>query len=173
MERDNDPYKKLLKEFLNQYYKGRNRKKQLEVRLKNIADELNAPLGGVGYSPTPRSTTNSISVGSASIVLKMADIEEMILIQRDEVARTMLNIMDILEFLDPGSFERTILEYRYIDCLSWDCIAKEISFSRTTCNHYFNIGILKLLQFGKVRKVLNEYKENKSPYTTLHLDVLL
>ena len=149
----------LLKKYLGQFYRCRNRKKQLEVRLKDISDELNSPIGGVGYSPTPRSVTNKVGTGSASIVFKMADIEERIIDQKDVMAKTMIKVMDVIEFLPVDSTERMILEYRYIDCLGWDRITKEASFSRTTCNDYFKAGLDKLLLFKKVQKVLSDYSK--------------
>jgi hypothetical protein len=149
----------LLKKYLSQYYRCKNRKKQLEARLQDIKDEINAPIGGVGYSQTPRSVTNKVGAGSASIVFKMADIEERIIEQKDIVAKTMIKVMDMIEFLSVESTERMILEYRYIDCLEWERISREASFSRTTCNDYFNAGLERLLKFKKVQKLLSDYSK--------------
>ena len=60
--------KRLLKEYLSQYYINRTRKVQLERRLKSIKDEMNTPIGGYNYSPVNYGGTNKVSVGAASFV---------------------------------------------------------------------------------------------------------
>ena len=57
--------KELLKEYLNQYYTSRIKRSQLERRLKTIREEMNAPIGGYGYSPVNYGGTNKVGPGKA------------------------------------------------------------------------------------------------------------
>lgn len=75
----------------------------------------------------------------------------------------MLNVMKMMDFLPADSMERTVLEYRHIDCLSWNQIMQETNYSRQSCNNYYNAGLDKLLTFKKVHKMLEDFEK---PYTS-------
>lgn len=148
--------KRLLKQYLGQYYNARAKKKQLETRLLNFREDMTGTKG-MQYSPVPRSQTNSVGDGPATPVIRAMEIEERIEAQKAEMAAAMLNVMKIMDFLPVDSTERAILEYRHIDCLSWKQITKEMHMTRTPCNKYYNAGIEKLLTFKKVNKILKEF----------------
>lgn len=155
--------KELLKEYLNQYYACRLKKRQLESRLKAVQAEMNTPIGGVGYKPVNYST-NIVGPGAASFVYRMGEIETRIADQKDRVEIGLLKIMDIMDFLDANSTERMILELRYIDLKKWDgknSIAKELHLSRSSCFDYHNKALEKLLSFKKVRAILEKYKKDR------------
>jgi len=114
---------------------------------------------GMQYSPVPHSQTNSVGDGPASMVIRAMEIEEQIESQKEQMANAMQNVMKMMDFLPAESTERIILEYRHIDCLSWKQIAREMNYSRASCNNYYNAGIEKLLTFKKVQKMLEEYCE--------------
>lgn len=147
-----------LKKYLGQYYSARNKKRQLELRLRTFRQEM-IGTKGMQYSPVPHSQTNSVGDGPASMVIRAMEIEEQIESQKEQMASAMLNVMKMMDFLPEDSTERIILEYRHIDCLSWKQIAREMNYSRASCNNYYNAGIEKLLTFKKVQKMLEEYKE--------------
>lgn len=138
--------KKLLKEYLNQYYISRIKRVQLEKRLKNILEEMNAPIGGYGYSPVNYGGTNKVSDGAASFVYRISTIETRIEEQKKRVETALLNVMDIIDLLDEDSTERMILELRFIDCKSWTAIEKEVHLSRRACFDYQNRALEKLLE---------------------------
>lgn len=150
-----------IKSYLGQYYWARNKKRQLERRLQTFRQEM-IGTKGMQYSPVPHSQTNSIGDGPASMVIRAMEIEEQIESQKEQMANAMLNVMKMMDFLPAESTERIILEYRHIDCLSWKQIAREMNYSRASCNNYYNAGIEKLLTFKKVQKMLEEYSKTNT-----------
>ena len=148
----------LLKRFLNQYYIDRIKRLQLERRLKNIRAEMGAPIGGYGYSPVNYGGTNKVDVGAASFVYRMSEIETRIEEQKSRVEKALLKVMDIMDFLEEGSTERMVLELRFIDCRGWADIEKEMHLSRRSCFNYQNKALEKLLDFKRVRDILEKYK---------------
>lgn len=153
--------KEVLKEYLNQYYTGRIKRSQLEKRLKNIRAEMDAPIGGYGYSPVNYGGTNKVGPGAASFVYRMSEIETRIEEQKSRVEKALLRIMDIIDFLEENSTERMVLELRFIDCKSWAVIEKELHLSHRSCFNYQNRGLEKILEYKKVRNVLKEYQKEK------------
>lgn len=154
--------KLLLKQYLGQYYNAKMKKKQLEIRLRTFRENM---LGtqGMQYSPVPRSQTNSVGDGPATQVIRAMEIEDRIESQKAEMAKTMLNVMKIMDFLPTDSMERAILEYRHIDCLSWKQVCKEVHLSRSSANDYYNAGIDKLITYKKVQSVLQEFASSQNP----------
>lgn len=150
----------ILKDYLGQYFRATRRRRQLEERLKNICDEMNAPIGGINYDPVNVSS-GKISLGSAAFTLRKSEIETRIEEQKKQTEADLLKIMDILDYLDAKSDERMVLELRHIDNLPWVKIEKKASMSRSTCFDYYNKGINKLLTFKRVKKILAEYAEEK------------
>ena len=77
--------------LLGQIYRAEKRKQQLDERLIRINAERDAPIGGVGYEPLPRSS--GTGSGAASILLKLADIEERIYAQKAEIERSIVRVI--------------------------------------------------------------------------------
>lgn len=154
--------KKLLKQCLGQYYNAKMKKKQLEIRLRNFRENMGG-IRGMDYSPVPRSQTNKVGDGAASEVIRAMEIEDRIESQKAEMAKTMLNVMKIMDFLPTDSIERSILEYRHIDCLSWKQVCKEVHLSRSSANDYYDKGISKLLEFKKVQVTIQEFASSQNP----------
>lgn len=155
-ERNGD--KDLLKEYLNQYYTCRIKRSQLERRLKNIQEEMNTPIGGYGYSPVNYGGTNKAGAGAASFVYRISEIESRIEEQKSQVEKALLNVLDIMDFLEENSTERMVLELRFIDCKSWPNIEREMHLSRRSLFSYQDKGLEKLLTYKKVCRILQEYK---------------
>lgn len=132
-------------------------KKTLEARRLNIIREFDSPLSAVNYDGMPRS--NQISVGSASLALKLDDIDSRIIEQKNKAAKVLLDIMAIIEFLEEGTQEREVLEHRYIDCASWNKTCREMHLTRTPANDYWRKALDKLLTFKKVQQVIRDYAE--------------
>lgn len=148
--------KLLLKQYLEQYYNARMKKKQLEARLRTFRENM-VSTKGMQYSAVPRSQTNSVGDGPATQVIRAMEIEERIESQKAEMVKTMLNVMKIMDFLPTDSTERIILECRHIDCLSWKQVCKEVHLSRSSANDCYNKGINKLLEYKKVQATIQEF----------------
>lgn len=150
--------KESLKQYLEQYDKKRRRIKILQKRLENFREEM---LGtkGVNYSPMPKSKTNRITNEPAEFCVKQEEIEERIERERKLASGAMLKVMDMLAFLPEDSDEKNILEMKYMDSMSWQEIAEVQSMSRSRCIDYWNIGLVKLLGFKKVRVIIEEYQK--------------
>ena len=107
-----------LKNYLGQYYKAKFKRKQLEVRLKNFREEM-VGAKGISYSPVPRGQSGGTTSKTEDYVVKALEIEDRIMKQQVEVQRAMLAVMEVMDFLPIDSVERSVLEYRHIDCLPW------------------------------------------------------
>lgn len=149
----------ILKWMLGQRYRAEKRKRQLDERLSNIAEEREAPIGGIGYKPLPRSSSGEGN-GAASILLKMSDIEERIYAQKEEVEKAIVRVMDIIEYLPVESLEREICELRHIDMKPWQEIQGEIPMSRSQCNKRYNRAIQMLLGNGRILRMVEESEED-------------
>ena len=68
--------------------------------------------------------------------------------------------MNIIDFLPENSFERTIIENKYIDRMNWEKICNENHSSKSRTSRYWKKGLYKLLEYEKVRKTLDEYKKS-------------
>lgn len=152
----------ILKWMLGQIYRAEKRKKQLDERLMRINEERNAPIGGQGYEPMPRAS--SIGNGAASILLKIAEIEERIYQQRTEIEKSIVRVMDILDFLPIDSIGREICELRHIDMMKWKEIEEEIPMSHSQVNKNYQKAIRQLLSFSKIRQMVNENRDAFEEY---------
>lgn len=149
--------RQLLKRFLSQYYRAKDRQATLRARLASLQAELKYP--GVKVPPLdgiPGKT--GVSSGAASLTLKIADIEDRIQKQTEIEAKSVIAIMDVIEFLPADTIERDILEFRHIDCKPWDKIMDCVHLSRSPCFEYYNKALDKLLTYKKVRRILSDYK---------------
>ncbi len=159
MEKDRQSEdRKILKEYLSQYYIGRLKRAQLERRLRNIQEEMKTPIGGLKYTPVNYGGTNTVGLGASSFVFRMSEIETRIEEQQSRTEEALLKVMDIMDFLDENSTERMILELRYIDCMSWAVIGREIHMGRSACFKYQDRALDKLLEHEKVQSSLRDYK---------------
>lgn len=150
--------RELLKKYLSQYTRKKTRKKTLEKRLKTFDEEMIGPKS-MNLSPMPRSVTNNTTNEPLDFVTRKEEIKERIEQQRKEAQSLMLKVLDVLDFLIQDSNERNILEYRYIDCMQWSEVSKEYFMSRSQCIEYGNAGLDKLIEFEKIRKILDEFEE--------------
>ena len=158
-ENGSNKKKELLKRYLEQYHNGKMKRTQLERRLKRIKEEMDAPIGGHGYSPINYGGTNNTGPGAASFVYRMSEIETRIENQKSNTEKALLKVMDIMDFLEENSTERMVLELRFIDCKSWKVIERELHLSRRSCFDYQNKALEKLLEFKKVKIILKEYQK--------------
>ncbi|MBQ7655629.1 MAG: hypothetical protein IJS41_03880 [Clostridia bacterium] len=156
MEREDQ--KKVLKWMLGQVYRAENHKKQLEKRLSRIKRESEAPIGSPGYEPLQRAAGGERS-GAASILFKLADIEEMVCEQKAEIGRRYVRVMDIIGYIPQGEVARQIFELRHLDGLSFSDVADAIPMSRAQCYVHYNKAMDRLLGFRKIQKMVEENEE--------------
>jgi len=149
--------RRILKRYLSQYFRAKEKQSALRSRLADLQEELRHP--GVRIPP-PDSTyqKGGSSSGAASLTFKIADIEDRIQKQIGIEAKSVSDIMDILDFLPADSLERDILEFRHIDCKPWGEIMSLVHLTRSPCFEYYNKGLDKLLAFKKVRVTLEKFE---------------
>lgn len=147
----------LLKSYLEQYCRKKRRKKALERRLQNFRAEMMGTKA-IRYSQMPKSRTYGVGNEPLEFTIKCEEIEERIRKEQKAGAVAMLKVMDILDFLN-DSKEKEILEYKYLDGYDWEIITKKMDLSKSRCGAYLNRGCSHLLQFAKIRKILEEYEK--------------
>lgn len=152
-----DPEALLLDRYLKQYKRCIRRKHVLERRRDEIIKEFDNPLSGVSYDVA--SSSGGESLGCAALSFRLDEINTKINEQMDKSVKVLAEIMDIIDFLPENSMERSIIEHRYIDRLSWWQICKEENISRTPATNYWKKGLYDLLGFKRVRKILEEYEK--------------
>ena len=116
-----------------------------------------------GKSGSWRSATASFpaNCGSVSVVFRISEVEDRIEEQREEMAKAVLNVMDLIDVLPANSTERTVVEMRHIDCRGWDKIAEALYMSRSNVFNYYNAAMDKILENKRNRKLLEEYMARK------------
>ena len=87
-----------------------------------------------------------------------SEIETRIREQAQEAERSALQIMDIIERLPADSTERTIMELRHLDFMSWREINKAVHLTETPCYRYYRRGLDTLLKDPQVRAALGLYE---------------
>lgn len=152
----------VLKWMLGQVYRAEKRKHYLDDRLARIAAERDAPIGGQGYDPMPRSGSNG--AGAASILFKLAEIEDRIYEQKAEVEKSIVRVMDILEYLPINSAERDICELRHIDMMKWSEIQDDIPMSHSQVHKIYQRAINMLLSFPRVMKMVEDNRDDYVAY---------
>ena len=164
--------KQILKWILSGYYRAEKKKRYLEQRLRRIADERDAPIGGKGYSPLPRHS-GKISDGAASIIIRLSEIEEKIYRQKETIDKSLNTVMDIIDYLPEDDLEcgleREIMELHHVDFMKWKDISKAIPMSRSQVNRRYNAGLDKLLTFKRIQKIIEESEDEYDAWITRKL----
>lgn len=147
----------VLKFVLEQIFRAKRRKGQLERRLENIKSDMRSP------SAVPdkggRRSKGSHGDGTAGIVVKKTNIEERIEKQAENIDQSIEKTMDILDLLPETSLEREIVELRHLDMMGWKEIADSIPMSRSQCNRRYNQAIEDLLQYDIVQEAIRENRD--------------
>lgn len=164
MEREDA--REILKWMLGQARRAEQHKKELMERLERINEDRKHPIKAVGYDPMPRSA--GIGDGAASILLKLADIEEQIYDQRTEIENSIVQVMDIIDFIPQSDTARRIFELRHLDCLNFQDVADAIPMSKSRTYEIYNETIDKLLDFEKISQMC---KENEDAYLEWYMNM--
>ena len=72
-----------MKKYLEQYYKAKLKRKQLEVRLKNFREEM-VEAKGINYSPVPGGQSGCATSKTEDYVVRALEIEDRIMKQQVE-----------------------------------------------------------------------------------------
>jgi len=140
-----------LRDWLRRYRTARNRKRDLDNRLKNVLADLNdPPLGGQG-SGSPGSGTPS--AGAAAIAYKIDEVEQHIKDQQGRMAQIFLETCEVIDLL-PDIEDRQLLEKRYIDCQGWQQIEKDLYLARSNLARREAKALDTLLQNKTVQEKL-------------------
>ena len=142
-----------VKEYLQQYHTAVGKKRILEERHRVLSSELRAPSTGSAFRLTPPIKPTKTD-GSVSVVFRISEVEDRIEEQREEMAKAVLNVMDLIDVLPANSTERTVVEMRHIDCRGWDKIAEALYMSRSNVFNYYNAALDKILENKRNRKLL-------------------
>lgn len=145
----------LLDRYLSQYKYCIGKKKFLESRRAEIIKEFDNPLSAVKLDGMPRGS--SIGAGCAAISFRLDEIDSRIKEQMEKTAKTLSDIMNVIDLLPENSLERSIIENKYIDRYKWDRVCRENHISRTPATKRWRKGLYTLLEFEKVQQILKEY----------------
>lgn len=148
----------VLDKYLNSYNRCKNRKRALERRKYNLEQEFYSPLHSPVIDGMPKGSGGQ-NVGCAGLSYELDEINTRIDEKIQELRKEYVKITDILEFLNDGSTERAILEYKYIDGLSWKGICDQEHLSKTPATQYWRKGLYLLLEFAKVQELVREYEK--------------
>lgn len=141
--------------YLKQYTDCRNRQNELKRRRAQLEIELRNPLQSSGYSAMP--SGRRLSEGAASVVLMIAEIEDDILMEHEEMVRRLLEITQVINEVPSGTRGRRILELRYIDGCRWETICKKMYISRRQAQRDERAAFDRLLAMGWVRQRIEKY----------------
>ena len=150
-----------VKEYLQQFHMARENKRILERRHDNLVRELKAPAVGSTYRTMPTKRTQANSDGAVSVVFRIAEVEDRIDEQREEMERTVLQVMDLIDLLPQNSMERTVVELRHIDCKKWERICKEVHMSRSRVNDYYNAALEIIMENKRARRLVDKFMQGK------------
>ena len=120
--------RRILKKFLQRYYRMRKQQETLQARLQRMRSDF-------------RDNDST-------------EIEAKLRTQKREAKKSTLQIMEILDFLPQGSTERTIMELRHIDCKTWTQVQRAVFLTPSPCYERYNKGLDALLGIDKVRSMV-------------------
>ena len=120
--------RRILKKFLQRYYRMRKQQETLQARLQRMRSEFRDN--------------------------ESTEIEAKLRTQKREAKKSTLQILEILDFLPQGSTERTIMELRHIDCKTWTQVQRAVFLTPSPCYERYNKGLDALLGIDKVRSMV-------------------
>lgn len=160
---DKDLGREAVKRYLQQYHAAQQKKRILEERHRTLSRELQAPAVGSPFRTMPTSKPAKTD-GAVSVVFRIAEVEDRIEEQREEMAKAVLHVMDLIDLLPQNSVERTVVELRHIDCMAWDKIAETIYMSRSNVFNYYNAALDALLGYKRTEKLVGDFITQESKH---------
>ena len=132
-----------LDSYLKSYNCCKQRKKTLEKRRQQILLDFRSPLKNINFGGMPKAK-GIVGEGSAALPLQLDEID--------------IRINEVLNFLELNDMGRIVLEYRYIDSLPWWRIEQLEKKSKTFLVYSWRKALYKLLEFPKVKRLVEDYK---------------
>lgn len=151
--------RKKIQKYLSRYYHAVSKKKILENRLRTLTENARNPLRGVNYDPLPRSESGSPGAGAAGFTYALDELQERIIEQQGRINEIVVNTLDMIDHLEEGTREKDIVEYRYIDCMSWKDIMKKMHLTQSPCYEYHNKALNQLASSPRVIMIVNNFFE--------------
>lgn len=145
-----------VKRYLQQYRIARQKKDILENRKRVLSHELRAPYIGHPLRDTPP-VKGGRTDGAVSVLFRIAEVEERIEGQLVDMSKAALNVMDLLDLLPAHSTERTVVEMRHIDCMTWEQIADAMYMARSGVINHYNTALDTLLTYKRAEKLVGDY----------------
>ena len=97
----------------------------------------------------------------AALMYRLDEIDEKIEAQMSRASKILTDIMNIIDLLPETTPEeilsKAIIENRYIDRFGWERVCRENHCSRSKINRHWKRGLYALLDFKKVKKILEDY----------------
>lgn len=125
---------------LKLYYLGID---EVEAKLKDLEEEYNDGLSGVGYSGELKSITNKISSLTENTAITNIERREKLLKQLKFMKLKIGEIERQIASLDEK--EEEILTFAYIDDMKWEDVSYESNYSRAQCFRIRDSAIEKLV----------------------------
>ena len=138
------------KRELNQLYKIKCRIDDIRERLVEYKAQITKL--SQKYSPTSGCSKDNAGSIVESTVVKIMDMEKYLIDLIGELDRRRLQIMRCIERMDSED-EKLILEYRYVDGMSWDEVRACLGTSRST---------VFLLQNRALKSFAEQYNASKA-----------
>lgn len=149
----------LLNKFLGQYKYCLNAKKNLETRKKEIEYEYKHPLSSPQMDGISAKSSGKQPEGFTSILIMVEEINKRIDEQMNKCINVLTQIYEIISFLPDNTIEKLIFEHKYIDCMNWDKICRIENITKTPAVHHWRKGLYRLLEFKKIKKMIEEYSQ--------------
>lgn len=149
----------VLNRYLFQYRDCIAKKKMLERRKEEIRAEF-SPLKSPRLDGMPRGGSFQ-DTPVAALMYRLDEIDEKIEAQMSRASKILTDIMNIIDLLPETTPEeilsKAIIENRYIDRFGWERVCRENHCSRSKINRHWKRGLYALLDFKKVKKILEDY----------------
>ena len=146
-----------LDSYLKSYNCCKQRKKTLEKRRQQILLDFRSPLKNINFGGMPKAK-GIVGEGSAALPLQLDEIDIRIKENIEDVKKEYIRLNEVLNFLELNDMGRIVLEYRYIDSLPWWKIEQLEKKSKTTLVYIWRKTLYKLLEYPKVRQVVEDYR---------------
>ena len=146
-------YIRTAKRLLEKYNSCRIRKLELFNRLCDTRNDIKT----ASLSAAPVHGGGTATDRMVNRLTKIFDIEKMLEKQINDVGDTLMDILELLNVIEPLSKERRVLELRYVEGLEWKHISEAMGLSEPQCFRYCNRAIKGVCNSEKGQEILRKY----------------
>lgn len=148
----------ILKFILLRARRAERKKAMLDNQLVMLRDKILHPIDGIQYKHDPIGG-GGVNDGAADIPIKVAEIEEKIVVQMYEIVEATNAALDILRLLPANSDERIILSAYYIAGNGYEQIADDYHMNVTTVWRKMRSGLETIVKDEAVQTMISETEE--------------